>query len=97
MNKIDKFRRDAINKIFEIAGSDKTFEDAMQASPADEWYKWTKFTTVQYNQWKQWFCTEVVRRRITTKADAEHSFAWFDLNYGPSVDYDDEEARKLEG
>jgi hypothetical protein len=74
--KIQNFIKLAINKQFEIAGHDKTYEDAV----AEDKY-WDKYTITESQdvEYKEWFVAEFKKQFRTSKRAAENEYSWFSL------------------
>lgn len=83
LTKDEKWRKaseDLINKMFEIAGHDVTFDDIKGRT--DNWYtEWT-MTVAQAEQWKKWG-TEYLRKNMNlAKHNAEMGMGMFNVMYG---------------
>ena len=80
MTKDEKILEGLINKMFEIAGHDVTYDDIKGRE--DAWYTDWTMTMEQYEQWKSWG-TEYIKKSLRMKKlAAEKQMAWFALNYG---------------
>ena len=63
--KKEKLLVDLINKMFEIAGHNVTFEDIKDRK--DDWYNQWTMTEDQYNQWRKWGSKEIKIHIVTGK------------------------------
>lgn len=80
MTKEDKVVVDLINKMFEIAGHEVTYEDIINRK--DAWYTDWTMTVEQNEQWKKWG-VEYLRKALRLRKDrAERQMGWFSMNYG---------------
>ena len=71
---------DIMNKMFEIAGHNITFEDIKGRT--DAWYsKWT-MTMAQSEEWKDWGVDYLRKTFKTRKALAEREMSWVMLQWG---------------
>jgi hypothetical protein len=69
-----------INKMFEVAGHNVTFEDIKGRT--DNWYQQWTMTEDQNKEWREWG-TEYLRKQKRYRKDlASRQMAMFDLNYG---------------
>ena len=78
-NKKEAFAEEALNKQFEIAGHGITIEDVKDSLT---WFTDFTITLEEETAFREWFITEVVRRRLCTKRKAKETYAWFSLMYG---------------
>ena len=78
--KIDLFIVDAINKMFEIAGHNVTFDDIKDRK--DDWYSQWTMTMSQNDEWKEWGVSEVRKRFRYNKKWAEKEMAMMNLQWG---------------
>lgn len=72
-----------INKMFEIAGYDVTYEQLLERK--DDWYNqytWTKEKNEEWRKFGEEFLYKKFRR---TKKGAQAEMAMFDLNYGLKI------------
>ena len=77
-----------INKMFEIAGHQVTFEDIKGRT--DNWYQQWTMTEEQNNEWKEWGTKYLKKQKHLIKYYASRQMAMFDLNYGLKINnYDD--------
>lgn len=78
--KKDIFIVDVINKMFEIAGHDVTFDDIKDRK--DDWYaQWTM--TMEHNDiWKEWGIREMKKRFKYNKQRAEREMGMISLMWG---------------
>lgn len=75
-----KFIEDAINKMFEIAGHDVTFDDVKDRT--DDWYTQWTMTEAQNNEWKEWGVAEIRKRFRYNKQWAEKEMSMITLMWG---------------
>ena len=76
-----QFMKDAINKQFEIAGHNVTFDDIVGLEN-DGWYNKYTITFSQHKKFKEWWIKEFEKRRLGLYKPAEYEFSIFDLMYG---------------
>jgi len=69
-----------INKMFEIAGHQVTFEDIKGRT--DNWYQQWTMTEEQNKEWREWGIKYLKKSKHLAKYYAERQMAMFDLNYG---------------
>jgi hypothetical protein len=72
--------KDLINKMFEIAGHDVTYDDVKDRK--DDWYTQWTMTVKQSNEWVEWGEKEIARRFRRSKKLCQVEMAWFSLMYG---------------
>ena len=78
--KIDIFIEDVINKMFEIAGHDVTYEDIKDRK--DDWYTQWTMTMDQNDQWNEWCVGELRKRFRYTKKCAQKEMSMVTLMWG---------------
>lgn len=78
--KMNVFVVDVINKMFEIAGHDVTYEDIKDRK--DEWYTQWTMTMEQSDQWKEWGVGEIRKRFRYNKKWAEKEMGMIILMWG---------------
>ena len=78
--KIDLFVVDAINKMFEIAGYDVTYDDIKDRK--DNWYSQWTMTMKQNNEWQEWGINEIRKRFRYNKVWAKKEMAMISLQWG---------------
>ena len=78
--KVDKFIQDAINKMFEIAGHDVTYDDIKNRE--DNWYQQWTMTMSQNNEWREWGVNELKKRFRYTKKLAQKEMGMVTLMWG---------------
>jgi hypothetical protein len=71
---------DTINKMFEIAGHDVTFDDIKDRK--DDWYTQWTMTMDQNDEWKEWGVTEIRKRFRYNKKWAEKEMGMITLMWG---------------
>ena len=71
---------DTINKMFEIAGHDVTFDDIKDRK--DDWYTQWTMTMDQNEQWKEWGVNEIKKRFRYNKKWAEKEMGMITLMWG---------------
>jgi hypothetical protein len=77
----DTFVKDSINKMFEIAGYSKNYEDVLKEG--NNWFQNYTMDEKQRELWKKWFVRESLLRKIyISKRLAEKKFEMVDLNWG---------------
>jgi hypothetical protein len=78
--KKDKMVVDVINKMFEIAGHNVSFDDIKDRK--DAWYSEYTMTQKQYDEWQKWGVKEFKKRFKLTDKYAERQMALVGLNWG---------------
>jgi hypothetical protein len=78
--KKEKLMIDLINKMFEIAGHNVTFDDIKDRK--DDWYNQWTMTEEQYEQWRKWGSKEIKKLMKLTDVYADRQMAMIGLNYG---------------
>ena len=78
--KKDIFVKDVINKMFEIAGYDVTYEDIKDRK--DDWYTQWTMSTAQNDEWRDWGVSEIKKRFRYNKKWAEKEMGWINLMWG---------------
>jgi hypothetical protein len=71
---------DIINKMFEIAGHDVTYDDIKDRK--DDWYTQWTMTMAQNDEWKEWGVAEIRKRFRYNKKLAEREMAMIILQWG---------------
>lgn len=74
------FLVDVINKMFEIAGHDVTYDDIKDRK--DNWFQEWTMTYEQGDQWKQFGILELKKRLKLNQHLAEREMAMINLMYG---------------
>lgn len=74
------FLVDVINKMFEIAGHDVTYDDIKDRK--DNWFQQWSMTYEQGEQWKQFGISELRKRLKLNQRLAEREMAMINLMYG---------------
>jgi hypothetical protein len=82
--KKEKLLVDIINKMFEIAGHNVTFEDIKDRK--DDWYNQWTMTEDQYNQWRKWGVKQIKKVTKLTDVYADREMAMIGLNWGLKFD-----------
>ena len=78
--KQEEFLQDAINKMFEIAGHEVTFDDIKDRK--DNWFtEWT-MTEAQNDEWKGWGIGEIRKRFRYNKEWANKEMGMISLMWG---------------
>ena len=78
--KREKAGIDLINKMFEIAGHEVTFDDVKGRT--DNWFQEYTMTVAQNEEWKEWG-KKYLQKNLRTRAKAaEMEMQWFSLQYG---------------
>ncbi len=78
--KKEKLLVDIINKMFEIAEHNVTFDDIKDRK--DDWYNQWTMTEEQYEQWRKWGSKEIKKLMKLTDVYADRQMAMIGLNYG---------------
>jgi hypothetical protein len=78
--KKEKFNIDVINKMFEIAGHNVTFDDIKDRK--DDWYAQWTMTVSQNDEWQKWGIKEIKKVFKYSQHIAEREMAMIGLNYG---------------
>jgi len=97
--KMDQALIDLINKMFEIAGHQVTYDDVKDRK--DNWFQEWTMTMAQNEEWQKWG-KKYLQTNLRTRAKAaEMEMQWFSLQYGLSFSdfpsfgpYDTEENAK---
>ena len=71
---------DLLNKMFEIAGHQVTYDDIKDRK--DDWYTQWTMTMAQADEWKAWGVDYLRKNLKLTKVLAEKEMNWFNLQYG---------------
>lgn len=79
-NKNDIIVETLINKMFEVAGHNVTFEDIKGRT--DNWYQQWTMTEEQNQEWREWGIKYLKKQKGLFKHFAEREMAMFDLMYG---------------
>jgi len=82
-NKSDIIVETLINKMFEIANHNITFDDIK--SRTDNWYAQWTMTEEQNKEWREWGVKYLKKQKRLYKAYAEREMAMFDLCYGLKI------------
>jgi hypothetical protein len=82
--KKEKLLVDIINKMFEIAGHNVTFEDIKDRK--DDWYNQWTMTEDQYNQWRKWGAKQIKKVTKLTDIYADREMSMIGLNWGLKFD-----------
>lgn len=78
--KREKAGEDLINKMFEIAGHEVTFEDIKGRT--DNWFQQWTMTMAQNEEWQKWGKKYLQKELRTPAKSAEREMQWFSLQYG---------------
>ncbi len=78
--KRDLFLQNLINKMFEIAGHQVTYDDIKDRK--DDWYSQWTMTTEQNEQWKKWGITEIKKQFRYNTLTAEREMGMISLMWG---------------
>ena len=78
--KRDLFLQNLINKMFEIAGHQITYDDVKDRK--DDWYAQWTMTVEQNDEWKRWGVTEIQKRFKYKKQFAEKEMGMITLMWG---------------
>ena len=80
MTKQEKAVQDLINKMFELAGHDVTYDDIKARK--DAWYTDWTMTVAQHEQWIEWGAVYLRKNLRLRKEASKKQMSWFALNYG---------------
>lgn len=69
-----------INKMFEIAGHQVTFEDIKDRK--DNWYQQWTMTEAQNQEWIEWGIEYIRKQLKINKKLAEREMGWINLGWG---------------
>jgi len=75
--KRDLFLQNLINKMFEIAGHQITYDDIKDRK--DDWYSQWTMTTEQNEQWKKWGIAEIKKQFRYNTLTAEREMGMISL------------------
>ena len=78
--KRDLFLQNLINKMFEIAGHQITYDDIKDRK--DDWYSQWTMTTEQNEQWKKWGIAEIKKQFRYNTLTAEREMGMISLMWG---------------
>jgi hypothetical protein len=78
--KRDQALKDIINKMFELAELDITYDDIIGRT--DDWFTQYTMTEDQYDQWKQWGEAYLIKNLKLTVKKAEYEMSMVGLMYG---------------
>ena len=78
-----------INKMFEIAGHQVTYQDIKGRT--DNWYQQWTMTEAQNYEWMVWGTDYLKKQLKTNKKLAEREMGWINLNWGLKTRQDDRE------
>lgn len=73
-----------IDKMFEIAGHQVTFEDIKDRK--DNWYQQYTMTEEQNREWRDWGLDLLKKQGGILKARASTEMAFFDMMYGLKIE-----------
>jgi len=82
--KKEKMLVDILNKMFEIAGHDVTFEDIKDRK--DAWYNDWTMTEEQYEEWKKWGANQIKKVMKYTDTYADRQMSMIGANWGLKFD-----------
>jgi hypothetical protein len=78
--KRDLFLQNLINKMFEIAGHQITYDDIKDRK--DDWYSQWTMTTEQNEKWKKWGIAEIKKQFRYNTLTAEREMGMISLMWG---------------
>jgi hypothetical protein len=78
--KQEKAVQDLINKMFELAGHEVTYDDIKARE--DAWYTDWTMTVAQHDEWMDWGAAYLRKELRTRKEASKKQMSWFALNYG---------------
>jgi len=80
----EKMLIDVLNKMFEIAGHNVTFDDIKDRK--DDWYNQWTITESQYDEWQKWGVKEYKKKFKLTEDYAKRQMGMIGLNWGLKFD-----------
>jgi hypothetical protein len=80
----EKMLIDVLNKMFEIAGHNVTFDDIKNRK--DAWYNEWTMTESQYDEWQKWGVKEYKKKFKLTEDYAKRQMGMIGLNWGLKFD-----------
>lgn len=80
----EKMLIDVLNKMFEIAGHNVTFDDIKDRK--DAWYNEWTMTESQYDEWQKWGVKEYKKKFKLTEDYAKRQMGMIGLNWGLKFD-----------
>lgn len=72
-----------INKMFQIAGHQLTFENIKDRK--DNWYQQWTMTEEQNKEWKEWGTKYIMKQKNLIKYHANRRMNMLDFNYGLKI------------
>jgi hypothetical protein len=79
-NKLDRFLKKALDKMFTYAGFDSFNEQFTKEN--EDWYNKKTWSEDQSNEFKSWFISEGQKDLKLTKKAMEKEYSWFYLKWG---------------
>lgn len=85
MTKTDKFVREAIEKMMEMAGKQKTYDEVLEYSKDHpDWFREQSWDISTEEEFKAWFISTIRKQKIVrSKKQAEKEYSYFNLMWGP--------------
>ena len=86
INKVDKFREEALDEMFKrvgFDGYDKSFTDKNIS-----WYSLRTWSEEEESRYKDWFIEKYIKTFKSNKAYAKSEASWWLLSYGWKCKYD---------
>lgn len=80
----EKMLIDVLNKMFEFAGHNVTFDDIKDRK--DAWYNEWTMTESQYDEWQKWGVKEFKKRFKLTEDYSKRQMGMIGLNWGLKFD-----------
>lgn len=80
----EKMLIDVLNKMFEFAGHNVTFDDIKDRK--DAWYNDWTITESQYDEWQKWGVKEYKKKFKLTEDYAKRQMGMIGLNWGLKFD-----------
>ena len=80
--KLEKVVEHLVNKQFEFAGSELTFDDVLGV---ENWYMQTSITCEQSNEFRLYAIDYIRKQLRLRKLAAEKEVGWFCLGYGLTI------------
>lgn len=86
-SKTQKAVIDIINKMFELAGHDVTFEDILPLK--DNWFLEYTITEKQEREWIEWSISYLRKNLKMSKESSRREMMWMALSFGLKIQKDE--------
>jgi hypothetical protein len=83
VSKNEQIVKDLINKMFEIAGHNVTYNDVINRK--DDWYLHWTMTEEQNNEWLKWGKEYLKKKLKTSKYFIEKEMGWANMMWGLKI------------